>query len=191
MKKVKNDGGRYGFGRYFLLWIAFSFFGWVLEVVVLYLERKAFVNRGFLSFPICPIYGTSIVGAYLLLGSLAEPRGVFARIKSRGWHAALYVLVVFILPTLVELLTGLVLEKGLHVCMWSYGHMPYNLGGYVCLPISIGWGIGLFLCLQVAFPPLKKLIGKLPRGFCLVLSVLLGVLIGAEFVQRIYEVLQR
>ncbi len=187
----KKDGGRYGLTRYFLLWVLFSFLGWAFETVVMLIEGYGFVNRGFLSFPVCPIYGTAIVFAYLLFGTLAEPKGVMKLFSSSALRYALYVLVVFLLPTVVEGLTGWAFDRWLGVSLWNYSHYPYNVGGYVCLPISIGWGIGLFLCLQILFPPFKKLIGKLPRAFCAVVAVVLGVLLGGEFVKNILQALRK
>ena len=44
---------------YQLLWIFFvySFIGWCGEAAMAAVHRRKFVNRGFVSGPICPVYG--------------------------------------------------------------------------------------------------------------------------------------
>ena len=49
--------GIYNFCWYFLI---FSFVGWMLESALVSFQQKKFVNRGFLTGPICPIYGTAM-----------------------------------------------------------------------------------------------------------------------------------
>ncbi|MBQ9117996.1 MAG: putative ABC transporter permease [Clostridia bacterium] len=189
MEKTRNARGRYGINRYFLLWTAFSFLGWVFEVIVLYLEGSGFVNRGFLSFPICPIYGTCIVGTYLLIGTPDYPRGIFKLLRIRSIRYVLYFLAMFILPTLLEFVVGWIFDKGLGVSLWDYSRLPYNIGGYVSLPVSFGWGIGLFLCMELLCMPLKNLIGKIPNALCWVLAVSLGIAIGIEFTKTVTQAL--
>ena len=41
---------------YFLLFIIYSFIGWLIEVTCIKIITKRFSNRGFLIGPYCPIY---------------------------------------------------------------------------------------------------------------------------------------
>ena len=41
---------------YFLLFLIYSFIGWLIEVIGKLIEKHKFINRGFLIGPICPIY---------------------------------------------------------------------------------------------------------------------------------------
>ena len=41
---------------FFLLFIMYSFLGWLMEVTLTFIRSKKFVNRGFLIGPYCPIY---------------------------------------------------------------------------------------------------------------------------------------
>ena len=47
---------------YFLLLMIYSFLGWVMETIYVFILTKKFVNRGFLIGPICPIYGYGVLG---------------------------------------------------------------------------------------------------------------------------------
>ena len=42
---------------YFMLFIIYSFLGWLMEVTVIFIATKKKINRGFLIGPACPIYG--------------------------------------------------------------------------------------------------------------------------------------
>ena len=53
--------------NYFLLFIIYSFLGWIMEVICIYGEFKKFVNRGFLIGPICPIYSYGVLGILFLI----------------------------------------------------------------------------------------------------------------------------
>ena len=44
-----------------LLFFIYSLTGWCIEVCLKYIQYHRFINRGFLTGPICPIYGTGAV----------------------------------------------------------------------------------------------------------------------------------
>ena len=41
----------------FLLFMIYSFLGWVVDIIGHYLSTKKIINRGFFIGPYCPIYG--------------------------------------------------------------------------------------------------------------------------------------
>ena len=57
---------------YFLLFIIYSFLGWIMEITVCSIEEKKLVDRGFLIGPICPIYGCGAVIITLALTSYID-----------------------------------------------------------------------------------------------------------------------
>ena len=42
---------------YFLLFIIYSFIGWIIDITTALIEEPKLYNRGFLIGPYCPIYG--------------------------------------------------------------------------------------------------------------------------------------
>lgn len=54
-----------GLGLFFL----YSFLGWLAEVAFSAVSRKKFINTGFLTGPICPIYGVGILFILHFLGA--------------------------------------------------------------------------------------------------------------------------
>ena len=47
-----------------------------------------------------------------------------------------------LLTSLLELITGFALDKIFHQRWWDYSANSFNLGGYICLIASLGWGVG-------------------------------------------------
>ena len=131
---------------YFLWW---SVFGWFLEVVDRTLETGGFENRGFLNGPICPIYGFGVIIITHVLAPL------------KGNILILYVLSVAIC-TSFELFVGVLMEKLFHAKWWDYSEEKFNYRGFICLRISLLWGVGSVLVICVMQPLIEKLVAKIP-----------------------------
>lgn len=54
-------------GILILLFFTYAFLGWCLEVICKLVEKKRFINRGFLIGPYCPIYGYGALIMTILL----------------------------------------------------------------------------------------------------------------------------
>ena len=112
----------------FLLFIMYSFLGWLLEVICKLVEKKKFINRGFLIGPICPIYGCGSILIILLL----------ERYKSN-----LFILfgMAIIICSILEYMTSYIMEKLFNLRWWDYSSKKYNLNGRICLDTMIPFGI--------------------------------------------------
>ena len=145
---------------YMLLWIFFvyAFLGWCTEVSFAALTSGKFVNRGFLNGPVCPIYGCGVVIVLFFLEPLRE-------------NTLLLFLGSVVLTSVLEWLTGFVLERIFHQRWWDYSHEPFNLGGYICLRFSIAWGLACLLVVDVIHPTIHWLITCIPHTLGLVLLV--------------------
>ena len=64
---------------YQLLWffLIYSFVGWCGEVAVSVIKQHKFVNRGFVTGPLCPIYGMGAFAFAIFLPDLKSDRYVF------------------------------------------------------------------------------------------------------------------
>lgn len=143
---------------YMLLWIFFvyAFLGWCTEVSFAALTSGKFVNRGFLNGPVCPIYGCGVVIVLFFLEPLRE-------------NTLLLFLGSVVLTSVLEWLTGFVLERIFHQRWWDYSNEPFNLGGYICLRFSIAWGLACLLVVDVIHPTIHWLITLIPYTLGLVL----------------------
>ena len=111
----------------FWLYFLYSFLGWCAEVALAAIARKEFINRGFVTGPLCPIYGAGAVAFAIFLPELtASP--VFLFLGS------------MILASGIEYFTGAALEKIFHKRWWDYSNHRFHLNGYVCLQYSVLWG---------------------------------------------------
>ena len=158
-------------------WIALillSFIGWVWEVGVMFVQTGKFFNQGFLTLPICPIYGTTLLIVYFLLGTPQNPKGILKGVHKKMAAQFLYFSFAFLIPTVCELCVGIAFEKTLHVSLWGYSNLPLCVFHYACVPVSFVWAILIFLFMRYAFTPLKRVIEKLPSGLteCVSFSLL-------------------
>ena len=151
---------------YQLLWIFFvySFIGWCGEAAMAAVHRHKFVNRGFVSGPICPVYGAGAAAVAVFLPELKDQ---------------LFFLFLggMIVTTFVEYLTGRILELIFHRKWWDYSDQRFNLDGYVCLKNSIVWGICSVLMICFFDPLLCRLLVLIPRLAGDILLWILGVLL--------------
>ena len=143
---------------YFLLWtfFAYAFLGWCTEVSFAALTSGRFVNRGFLNGPVCPIYGVGVVIVLFFLDPLRK-------------NTFLLFVGSVLLTSLLEWLTGFVLEKIFHQRWWDYSNEPFNLGGYICLRFSIAWGLACLIVVDIIHPSILWLIRLIPHTLGIVL----------------------
>lgn len=134
----------------FLLFIFYSFLGWLMEVTCKLIQYKRFINRGFLMGPICPIYGHGAIIMLILLKDFASNPFI------------LFVMSMLVCTTL-EYLTSYFMEKIYHARWWDYSQRKFNINGRVCLNTIIPFGLlGLFI-MYVSNPFLIKNIESLPE----------------------------
>ena len=115
-----------------LLFFLYSFAGWCIEVILKYIQYHRFINRGFLTGPICPIYGTGallITVAVELLTPIEKAVGTTFVIS-------------FLLCGAVEYITSYVMEKRFHARWWDYSRKPMNLNGRIWIGNLMLFGLG-------------------------------------------------
>lgn len=62
----------------------------------------------------------------------------------------------FLLTSILEYITGFILEKVFHNKWWDYSNKPFNLHGYICLKFSIYWGLACTFIMDVIHPIIYK-----------------------------------
>lgn len=162
----------YAFHEMVLLFFIYGFLGWCVEVAFAAFKNGCFVNRGFLNGPICPIYGFGLIGVVLLL---------------RPLQGNLWLLFVgsCLITTLIELVTGFLLERIFHAKWWDYSGMPLNIGGYVCLLFSVIWGVACMAIVLWIHPPIYGLVRGLPKLLTCILDGLLGAVLVVDLVATV------
>ena len=164
---------------YELVWIfiIYAFLGWCTEVAYAAVDTGKFVNRGFLNGPYCPIYGCGIV----IVVSILTP------IKDN-----LFVLFFgsLLLTTVLEFLTGFLLEKIFHNKWWDYSDYPFNIKGYVCLKFSLYWGLACTFVMDIIHPMIYKLISILPFVAGVIILLVIMVIFTTDIVISVLTILK-
>lgn len=138
----------------------YSFAGWCIEVCCAAIQKRKFVNRGFVNGPLCPIYGLFAI----FLPELKEaPFFLF--------------LAGAILASILEFTTGALLEKLFHRKWWDYSDIKWNYEGYVCLPVSLIWGGCAVILNMFLNPLLVKLLGIMPKLLIVIIMIALTVVL--------------
>ena len=122
------------FKIYFLLFMTYSFIGWIIEIIDRFKVNKKIVNRGFLIGPYIPIYGSCAIVMLLLLHSVKSPTILF--------------LSCILIASIGEYLTSYVMEKVFHARWWDYSDYKFNLNGRICLINCLGFGVLGFILIK-------------------------------------------
>lgn len=142
--------------QWFWVFFIYAFLGWSVEVVFYAISKGKFINRGFLNGPICPIYGFGV----LIVALSLEP------VKDN-------VLYLFfgsvIITSVLQFITGFVLEKLFNDKWWDYSQEPLNIHGYICLRFSIVCGLACVLVVNVVYPLTSKFISLIPQTFGIIM----------------------
>lgn len=151
---------------YIVEFFFYSISGWCIESTYCSIGEKRLINRGFLTGPLCPIYGT---GALVMTVLLYNP--------FRG-RPFITFLLGMLLCDLVEYLTSFLMETLFHARWWDYTYEFMNLNGRICLKHSIFWGIGAVGFVEVIHPGVDALLCSVPENILLYISVgLVAVLV--------------
>ena len=147
----------------FILYMIYSFIGWVMEVIFTYFKDKTVVNRGFLMGPYCPIYGTGCILMVLLLYRyLDDPIVLF--------------IMSMVICALLEYVTSFVMEKLFKARWWDYSDRKFNINGRICLETLVPFGLlGCFL-MYLLNPFFTNLLLKIPNNILTGIAIILFII---------------
>ena len=144
----------------------FGFIGYIFELLQGLILRHKFINN-ILFEPIKPIYGIGIVLVIII------ERTIFNNLKiSKKFKLFIIFITAFILLTLLEYLTGIILEKTIHKSLWDYRHFILNIGRYISIEVSILWGIISVLFVGLIQKKTDKVIKKIPVWFSNIMLII-------------------
>ena len=147
----------------------YAFLGWCCEVIFAAVKEGRFVNRGFLNGPACPIYGFGVITVLMILWGVKDN----------------FVLLFFgsvLLTSVLEYVTGYILEKFFHMRWWDYSSEHFNIKGYVCLKFSILWGLACLIVVDIVHPAIENLVLHLPVRLTVVLLCVLTFALLADVI---------
>ena len=133
-----------------LLFFFYSFLGWCMEVVLKYIQFHRFINRGFYTGPICPIYG---YGAILITLTI---QWISPFESAVGTTFAIS----FTLCGLLEYFTSYFMEKRFHARWWDYSNKPMNLHGRIWIGNLVLFGLGGVAIIHILNPVLLSFLNS-------------------------------
>lgn len=140
----------------------YSVLGWTVESLYCSAGEKKWINRGFLTGPLCPIYGT---GAVVMSVFLTPIKNLSLSSVIFGHKISFVPVLIFfvglILADAVEYFTSLIMEKLFHARWWDYSEKPFNIQGRICLQHSIYWGIASIVFMYLVHPFFTNFIVKI------------------------------
>ena len=149
---------------YFVLFVIYSFVGWLLETSFCFYKTKKLVDRGFLIGPVCPIYG---------LGCAAI---IFFLSRYKNDIVTLFVMAA-VICTILEYVTSYIMEKLFKARWWDYSDKKFNINGRVCGENTIAFGLLAVLMVNFINPFVVGILSHFSRiqinSIAIVLSVLL------------------
>ena len=162
----------YHLTQWLLFFFIYSFIGWIWESCYVSVRKRQWVNRGFLHGPMLPIYGS---GALVILISTIG-------VRENPW---LIFLLGMLSATVLEYITGAVMERLFHVRYWDYRRQKLNLNGYICVSSSLCWGIFSVLLVRLVHIPVERAVLDIPLfitdGAAFVLTVIMSVDLAQSF----------
>lgn len=149
--------------QYFLCFMIYSMIGWLMEVIVTFVEDKKFVNRGFLIGPYCPIYGWGYLAITILLT------------KYKTHPVALFVLI-SVVCSVIEYVTSLVLEKLFHARWWDYSKRLLNVDGRICIANSVAFGALGIVALMYLNPVIEGFIFNINPQLTMIIAIIVFII---------------
>ena len=160
--------------QWLLLFYFYCFIGWIWESVYVSLGKHKWVNRGFLKGPFLPIYGSGAI--VVLLSTLTVENNLI-----------LVFVIGMIGATILEYITGAVMEKIFHVRYWDYTDKPFNVNGHICLLSTLAWGLFSILLVRFVNPPIENLVRGIPEEISEISAYIITVFITIDEVRSFNE----
>ncbi len=138
---------QYNFFRLALFFFIYCFLGWCIESAIVSIQSRRLTNRGFLRGPVLPIYG---VGALLI---------IFSTLPFDG-NILLEYIVGMLVCTVLEYVTGVLMEAIFKTKYWDYSNCFMNFQGRICLKSSLFWGVLTLFVIHFIHDPMSAFISK-------------------------------
>lgn len=144
----------------------YSFLGFCLESTV-YKITHSRRHSGIFYGPIAEVYGFGILALLIL------KKYVLDKLK---WNKYLKLLFTFltcwVTLTFIEWLGGNILERLFDIHMWDYTKKAYHCGKYICLELSIIWGLFGTFYIYYMKDFFDKVLALIPKKLTIILIIL-------------------
>ena len=159
-----------GMDIYFFLncFFVYSFLGWVFECIVISIQDKTLVNRGFVHGPFCTIYGMGALGVYFLFRPISN-------------HKVLLFFCGCVIATLFEYLVAKLMLKLFGELWWNYDNKKFNYKGILCLESTLCWGLMTTLTFVLFQPMIENFVDIYFASFGKIIAIVVLLIYTADF----------
>ena len=163
----------------FYIFVITSVCGYFIELIWTFLTKGIFINHSAVVIgPFNFAYG--ICGIVLTL--------LLYRFKDES-YLKIFILS-FIGGSILEYIMSWGMELVLGFTAWDYSDKFLNINGRICLSFSIFWGLLGILWIKILYPPIEKLLERIPPNIyktvaiCLFIFIILDILLTISCVNR-------
>ena len=150
--------------KIFIIFMIGSIIGYVVEMVVAFVQNGRFVSRqGLLYGPFTPVYGIGILVYYIFFSFMKNRRKSIVFISS------------MILGGITEYLCSFLQEKIFGTVSWDYSNWIFNINGRTTLIHCTYWGIAGILYISYIEPLIPKINELLNKNLTKILAASLAV----------------
>lgn len=149
---------------YIIYFFIYAIIGWILEVSYNGIREGKYINCGVLAGPWCPIYGFAAVSILGLLDAINNENKIFMFFAS------------MIIASIIELITGYILEKVFNKKWWDYTDRKFNIGGYICAEYSLIWGALCFILYEAIHPMIRNMVRAMPYKLVFFINIFIAIL---------------
>ena len=136
----------------------YSVIGYIWETIYCSIRERKLVNRGFMKGPFLPIYGFGVCAMLVAAAPFSD-------------HVLPACFSGMVCATVLEFITGDLMEHLFKVRYWDYSKEKFNLKGYICLGASLGWFAATFVVNEILHPPLKKIMAVILPSDMLIIDI--------------------
>ena len=162
---------------YIIYFFIYAIIGWTMEVIYNGIRQGKYINCGVLNGPWCPIYGFAAVIILILLNMVETDSKFFLFFAS------------LLIASIIELITGFILEKVFHKRWWDYSDKKFNIAGYVCAEYSLLWGALCFILYEAIHPMIANLVKIMPYKLTIGINIVVFILFVIDLIATINSIL--
>lgn len=142
------------------VFLTYSVIGFFYECIINYIQDGKF-SSGFMYGPWTPIYG---IGALIIL-FIYKKLNKYSNTKRLIFMSILSMIVL----TILEYITGNLIEIVFHTSFWDYSNFKFNIGKYISLESSLMWLVGSIIIVFI-HNKIKSYIKKIPNTITYIIS---------------------
>ena len=125
------------------------------------------VHSGIYYGPVTTVYGFGIIALLLI------KKYIFEKLKCNKLFKLLITFILCITSlTLIEFIGGNTLKFLFNIDMWNYTKKQFNFGKYICLELSLAWGVMGCFFIYYGINFFNRFIKFIPKWFTYLITII-------------------